>query len=221
MKIKTSIVLPAVGAAALWLSPAPARGAVVALFEEVPISAGARTADASLNNFRSFDLKVVVTGLNATASGPADWTTADLRAQLTTGSYYVPAAGNGNTANPAFWALAPNLEFDTFVTAPNFASPTILGRFQPPGGSGTETFSANDINVSYGDLTNTGNGTFTIARLTVSNGATGTVSGNLYDSFGGNVPTPFVATFPVPEPGSAALFALAGVATLGRRRRTH
>jgi hypothetical protein len=157
--------------------------------------------------------------MNAAGTVPADWTTADLRGLLTTGSYYVPAAANSNTPNPAFWSLAPNLEFDTFVSAPNFAAPTILGRFQPPGGIGTETFSPADVNVSYGDLTNTGNGTFTIARLTVSNNATGVVTGNLYDTFGGSTPTPFSIPIPVPEPAALMLLALALVAPLGRRRR--
>lgn len=215
-KLHTLVAGFAVMAAAF--APA-ARGAVSATLVESPITPAAKTADASLNNFTTFDLRVIVTGMNAAGTLPADWTTADLRGLLTTGSYYVPAAANSNTPNPAFWGLAPNLEFDTFVSAPNFAAPNVLGRFTPPGGAGTETFSPTDVNVSYGDLANTGNGTFTIARLTVSNDASGVVTGNLYDTFGGSAPTPFSIPIPVPEPAAVTLLALALVAPLGRRRR--
>ncbi|MCS7033237.1 MAG: carboxypeptidase regulatory-like domain-containing protein, partial [Phycisphaerae bacterium] len=83
----------------------------------------------------------------------------------------------GNAPKPDEWADNPALEFDTFVSGPGFASPTILGRKE---GSGAAIFSATEVNVAWGDLVTTGAGVFTAARLTMTNDAAGDLTGVLY-----------------------------------------
>src|SRR5439155_7496821 len=77
------------------------------------------------------------------------------------------------------WSTKPNLQYDTFVTGPKFSSPAILGRSYLSAGAGDPVFSSTQVDVAWGDLINTGAGTFTIARLTMSSGATGTVQGRV------------------------------------------
>lgn len=145
-------------------------GSVTAKLVEVPISAGAKSADSALNNYKSYDLQVTVTGDN-------DWASGDLKAVLTTGNFYVPGSGNSNTAQKNLWSIAANLEFDTFVTAPNYTNPVILGSYSP--GSGTPKFTSNEVNVTWGDFPNTGAGTFTIARLTMTANSVGSIEGRV------------------------------------------
>jgi hypothetical protein len=140
---------------------------VSASWAEVPISSAAKTADSQLSNYRTFDLKVSV------SSGDA-WVGANMLATLSSGQFYVPASNNSNTAQQPFWSVKPNLEFDTFVTAQNFASPIILG---PTTGGGSAVFSSNTMNVVWGTLGSVGAGTYTVARLTIKNGSAGSVKG--------------------------------------------
>src|SRR5712672_1233635 len=139
--------LAIVGAVGLAAWCAPAKASVVTSIVPGTISAGAKSADASLSGYTTFDVKVTV-------GAGDDWTAQDLHVVLDHGSFYVPAALNSNKSQSALWAVPTfaNLEYDTFVTAPNFTDPTILGRFSPQGGAGTEVFSPTEVNVSYGDL---------------------------------------------------------------------
>lgn len=210
----------------------------------VPISAAAIAADPTLANFRTYDLKV-------TQTGGEHWVGADLEVQLTSGKFYVPPANNQLWAKSNLWAASPNLEFDTFVTSPDsLANPSpqdgtpagghilILGQGSypvpgQPGGSPVmpdATNSKDQINISYGDLysnqTAFGDGTYTVARLTMSNDAGadigGRVTGN--QTFNGNsintyyYPQLFHVA-PVPEPTTlGALAVVFGLITALRRR---
>jgi hypothetical protein len=191
----------------------PSRASIITTIAPGTISASAKTADPTLANYSTFDVKVTV-------GAGDDWTAQDLRVVLTQGSFYVPPALNSNKGQPALWAVPTfaNLEYDTFVTAPNFTDPTILGRFSPQGGPGTEIFSNNEVNVSFGDLVNTGPGTYTVARLTVTNNSAGTVSGNAFSALGGATGTAFTGTVPVPEPAAGFVILLISVAAMSRRR---
>src|SRR5256885_1220360 len=82
------------------------------------------------STYRTFDLRVSV-------SSGDDWAGANLNAKLTSGNFYVPASNNSNSPQQSFWSVAPNLQFDTFVSAPNFNSPVILGASS---GSNTAVF---------------------------------------------------------------------------------
>lgn len=138
-------------------------------FVEVPIPAAARAADPTLNDLRTVDVQLQL-------SGGDDFLAADLRLQLTNGSFYNPRAG-GNTPVPNAWSAFPYLEYDTFVSSPKFQTPQILGRKE---GTGSAVFSSSEINVAWGDVANTGDGKFTIARLTFTRNATGNMQANLF-----------------------------------------
>lgn len=138
-------------------------------FVDVPISAAARAADPTLNDLRTVDVQLQL-------SGGDDFLAADLRLQLSGGSFYNPGAG-GNTPIPAAWKNFPYLQFDTFVAGPNFSTPQVLGRKE---GTGSAVFSSSEVNVAWGDVVNTGDGVFTIARLTFSKGATGNLTGSVF-----------------------------------------
>jgi hypothetical protein len=145
---------------------------------EVPISSAAKAADPNLNNYKTLDLKVTVT------SGD-DWISGELNVSLTSGNFYIPSSGNSKTAQPDNWQSSPNLEFDTFVSAPNFQTPTLLG---------SNTFSSTVVNVAWGDTDNTGPGTFTVARLTVTKTAVGNISGDVFSTSAPTTPVPFASS---------------------------
>jgi len=155
--------------AAALMEPVEARQlmSVSASWTEVPISSAAKTADSQLNNYRSFDLRVSV-------SSGDDWGGANLKATLSSGNFYVPPSSNSNVSQQSLWQFKANVQFDTFVTAPNFTSPVVLGATT---GSNTAVFNSNTTDVVWGTLGNFGAGTFTVARLTIKNGSTGSVKG--------------------------------------------
>jgi hypothetical protein len=151
---------------------------MTAVIKEIPISSAAKTADPALNNYKTLDLQVTV-------SSGDDWISGELTVNLTSGNFYSPSDGE-NTPQQIVWQRAePNLEFDTFVSSPNFANPTILG---------SSTFSSTQVNVTWGDTTNTGAGTFTVARLTVTKSAVGTINGNVYATSAPTTAIPFAST---------------------------
>jgi uncharacterized protein (DUF2141 family) len=136
---------------------------------EVPISAAAKTSDSTLNNYRTFDLRVSVT------TGD-DWVGTSMKATLTSGRFYIPATSNSNGPQKNLWSLKPSLEFDTFVGAENFTSPTLLGLSSfPPNRPGSASFTSTSIDATWGGFAKVSGGTYTIARLTIQNGSVGTV----------------------------------------------
>jgi uncharacterized protein (DUF2141 family) len=104
-------------------------------------------------------------------------------AELTGGTFYnVPTQSGGtNFAQPNLWSIVPAMQFDTAVSSSNFGKPIILGTFNPAK-SGSGTFTTTSTNVSWGALGDTGTGTFTIARLTMSKGATAKITGDVSSS---------------------------------------
>jgi uncharacterized protein (DUF2141 family) len=157
---------------------------------EVPISSAAKAADGNLNNYKTYDLQVTVSSGDNFASG-------DLKAQLTSGQFYIPSSSNDDVAQKSLWTSKPNLQFDTFVTTPNFGSTFVLGRSTYPTAQvGSEIFSSTTTDVSWGDLSGNGSGTFTVARLTIKNGSTGMIRGRV----GGTANPNSVVTFSVGVP---------------------
>ena len=136
----------------------------------VPISAAAIAADPSLANDKTFDLQV-------TLDKGERWLVADLDVKLSKGSFYESNSQDQEYAQENLWQFVPQLQYDTFVTAGNWDKPEILGSFKPS--SEDAVFSSNEVNVTWGALSDTGTGTVTIARLTVSSDAVGTVVGDV------------------------------------------
>lgn len=137
---------------------------------EVPISAAAIASDPNLANYRSFDLRINIT--------PNDhFSVAGMEANLSQGAFYQHPLG-GHTPVTAAWGLVPALEFDTFLTAPN-GSPV---NFMMPGVAGGEMFTPTRASVDWapGPGIRTGSGEHTIARLTVSREAAGTLLVGMY-----------------------------------------
>jgi len=192
---------------------------------EVPISAAAKAGDPTLATAHSYDIRVTVPAND-------DWSSGDLLATTANGATFYNNATFGNQPNSALWPFLPAGEFDTFVTGPNFGSVTVLGRFNPPGGAGTEVFGPTETNVSWGDtIANSAGLTFTAARLTVNNipgspvvvagdvaGAYGHVTGKM-GSTGDPLNSPaFTFSIVVPEPTSAGLLVV-GLGAIATRRR--
>jgi hypothetical protein len=240
----TAVAAASIGVVSLLgLTPQRAEAAVSTQWVQIPISDAAKAADPTLNNFRTYDLKV-------TQTGGEHWVGAELEVQLTSGKFYVPASNNQLWAKSDLWSSFPNLEFDTFVTSPDsLANPSPLdgtstgghililgtGGYPAPGQPGVPatmpdaTNSKDVINIAYGDLysnwTVFGDGTYTVARLTVSNDASADIGGRVMGNYinSGQVNNlyypPVFRVVPVPEPTMLGTIGLATGALLSRRRR--
>ena len=150
---------------------------MTATIVEVPITSAAKTADPALNNYKTLDLQVTV-------SSGDDWISGSINVNLTSGNFYQPTDGD-DVPQKAAWIGEPNLQFDTFVSSPNFKSPQLLG---------SNTFSGTQLVVNWGDTTNTGAGTFTVARMTVTKTAVGSINGNVYATSAPTTAVPFASS---------------------------
>jgi len=139
----------------------------------VTISDAAIKADPTLANYKTLDLQVTL--------DPGErWISMDMQALLSKGTFYNAASADGGDRTPikSFWPTHPNAEFDTFVSASNFTTPIVLGQAIPAKPNGG-VFTNTETNAAWGALSDTGTGTFTVARLTVSKDAVGTVVGDM------------------------------------------
>ena len=196
----------------------PAFGIITTTIARVPISPAAITADPTLANYQTWDLRVIV---------PADqhWGYSGFDALLTTGRFYNPPFG-AMTPQPGLWSVFPELRYDTFVTQaadPNndatFIPPNITSGFPEP--PAPVIFDDTHISIVFHALTGPGvpgPGTFTVARLTFRNDSIGTIVGHSADRETGTQ-VPFAFTIPVPEPsGAGAAIAVACALSMCLRR---
>jgi len=150
----------------------------------VTISAAAKTADANLNTARSFDLKVTQTG--------EKWQGSALQLNLCSGGgfnggLYTPAGHANILSNTPATA---NLAFDTGITTPAYLASSnagdvdVLGNsdYKNPVASGaTATVSGTTMSIAWGDkqgnTNTTADGTYTVARVTVTGNTGGFLNG--------------------------------------------
>jgi hypothetical protein len=199
----------ALACAAVLAVAAPPAHAISGSVAPVSISPAALAADPALASFKTWDLRVHV--------GPGErWSATGFEATLTRGALYNPP-GSSNFPQASLWTALPNLRYDTFLTQPadpnddaSFTQPNLFGRFDDP--TQPATFGDTHMSVTYAfrpGFANFGQGDYTVARLTLSNDATGSLVGKMYALEGATVPFSFV--LPLPEPTTGVLL----VATLG------
>jgi hypothetical protein len=234
-----------IASAILWsaaMTTPIARGTTTASLVPVPISAGALADDPNLANYQTYDLQV---GLPAGDK----WVGADIRAVLTSGKFYIPPANDSNIIQPSLTNNMGTryLQFDTMLMRPvfrdgvdiisgSFFSPDPNNPVFPSNGNnlkdpndpnGTAFLPANDqmiVDAEFrdpqpGSATYATPGTYTIARLTVSNAATGQLDARVFDS---QTPTnPVTFHFVIPEPsGLITCMTLLGCFVAIRRHRS-
>ncbi len=159
--------------------------------------------------YKSYDLKI---------TSDTDWTNQRLDLTLTQGSIYQDGFGGDTQPNPLFFSIAPSLQWDTFFTTPG-GFPNTAGTGTAPGFAGTNTITSTTLGVSWFDSVTNAPGTYTVARLTLSDNAVGAYSGNGFDAQSGGTGTYFSGNINVPEPASLAVLGLGAVALMARKRR--
>ena len=153
-----------------------------------------------------------------TMSGADDWTSSAADATLVApgATFYDHPSLDADGPQTAFWGVFPDLEYDSFYSGPGFVAPGFAGATvnDPTFKSATWFDTAVDEDVS-----------FTAARYTIfspdADPATdllGTLSGASTTRNGGGNLNQFSFDIGVPAPGTAAIFGLAGLAGLRRRR---
>jgi hypothetical protein len=184
-----------------------ASAAIQTIAVQVPISPAAIAADPALANFQTWDLRVVVN------PGEPLWGFSGMDAILTQGSYYSPVGGS-TVPQPQLWGVAPNLRFDTFVTQAadpandaSFVAPNITSGFPDP--PLPIIFTNTRISAVWHGAPGPGfgPGVLTVARLTFTHDALGTIVGHSVARATGEK-TPFEFTIPIPEPAVGLLGAL-------------
>lgn len=146
-----TIAAAVITAAVLGVSPA---GAAIALdFEPVDNSA-------VLTGYTTYDMRVTT---------DTDWTAGAMLLELGAGSLYQHEAGTAEAPHPYLLSLFPELAFDTYVVG------TTVGGAGDVGGDAF-AFGTNELDVSWYNLTPDEVGTTTVARLTLTDDAAGSMS---------------------------------------------
>jgi hypothetical protein len=222
MRLGTAIL----ATAACGVMAGSASAALTATWVPVTISAAAKAADPTLNTMQSWSLRSTNTD--------GHWASAGMRATLPAGGvfYQTPATRGGGDShpNPAFFAVFPEVEFDTYISsARNQAganAPAVLGAYpenDPPQSFGGATDPVpGRFSVSWGDPQATsgpGPGTYEIARLTFPIGMIPTINpaGQPASQSSQVAPDQTIVIPPIPEPASLGLLAAAGLLAIRRR----
>ncbi|MCK4872794.1 MAG: hypothetical protein KAS72_08730 [Phycisphaerales bacterium] len=127
---------------------------------EVPITPEAIADDPVLDGARTFDLQVVMTEDD-------DWTSTSATIGID-GTLYQHPTFDADTPQSGWWSLFPSLEFDSVFSARDFEAPAFV---EGP------TVTTDSMSAVWFDTLNTGNGTYTIGRFTVTTGTLLTVTG--------------------------------------------
>ena len=138
--------------------------------------------------------------------GTDDWLSAALRVVLTAGSIYNELfldISPQDVVNPQFWAFQPTLEFETWVGPANQVG--IAGGAGDLGGGPLNL--DGPISVTWFNVPSNDTGLVKIANITFSNDAQGTFAARSAN---------FQISGVIPEPASAALVGISGLALLRR-----
>jgi hypothetical protein len=196
-----------------------------------------------LTQYKTYDLNVTLSGSGQDGPGGPTvgdtFTTAQLVFKLNSGSFYRADNASSPHGPKLFsrWNTAGfrEYQFDTFLAhPPDFDSathgdPLILNkRFYPPDQQDQAAiWVSNEVNVIWGgqNSTTTRNPigqqvTYTIARFTIANGASGYLYGQVFSQFsGGAVTVNTVGSGFAPEPASLGLLGIAAGFMLRRPKR--
>ena len=130
-------------------------GSISAAFVEV-------ATPVEMDGYRTFDLQVTT---------DEDWSFGSLLIELNQGSIYQDDAGTDLSPNPTLFGSYPTLEYDTYITA-NGHSLSVLDGAREIGGDDLQ-FDTQQIDITWFDLAKDDTGTFVIARVTVTDDASG------------------------------------------------
>jgi hypothetical protein len=200
--------------------------AIVPSWRVNTISASATAADPDLIGAHCVSLMVTLSGgsqYNVSGLNISPLTFGGLPVSI----YNTPAGefGSDFAPNPAFFAIFPQVEYDTYVTTTNGASGSaaaVPGTYS--GAPGPAVFGPDRFDVSWGATPNTGTtGTFEIARITFR-GLANTIQPNVIvpgevrssDQPNVAVPLPPIP-LPIPEPAELGVAVLLGSVMMRRR----
>lgn len=146
-----------------------------------------------------------------------DWTAAGVYGTLTDGVFYQDPDNDGNPPDPELFDEYPASQWTSFYTGPgDWPNLEIPGYREIQFATNEDT--ATSLYTEWFDVTDTGEGTFTLARVTVIPEAPDWwlhIDGVLARASGDSL---YYFAFDVPDPGTGLLLLLGGFTAFVRRR---
>jgi len=154
-----------------------------------------------------------------------DWISSQMLITLTEGTVYQDDMGGITSPNPAWFTLAPTLEFDTYVSNGVVGDPlSAEGGAVNLGGDATLSFDEVGLNVNWFTTSDADTGALALARVTMSDTAQGewqvwmSAVNEQGDDFLVITGGPVENGVMVPEPATLSVLALGGLALIRRKK---